>query len=102
MSNIKKEVEELLKCAISDEQYHEALEMAKKKQKYIYEQDNRKCVMEDWYLAILTKEYVVNLAFSRFTMDLCRALNGSNMEKERSAQSTNTPTTNHIVPVFAE
>ena len=95
----KKEVEELLKCKITDKQFHEALEYAKKKQAYIYEQEPREVVMQHWYLVKLTEEYVRSLCLSKFTMDLCRKL--SNMEKEHLAQHRGTPTINHIVTVSA-
>ena len=32
----KRDVEELLKCSISDEMYRDALESARRKQKYIF------------------------------------------------------------------
>lgn len=96
---VKKEVEELLGFEISDHQFKEALEYAKKKQAYIYEQEPRESVMKHWYLVKLTEEYVRNLAFSQFTMDLCRKL--SNMEKEHLEQNEGTPTSNHIVTVSA-
>ena len=54
----------------------------------------------DWgYLVKLTEEYVRSLAFSKFTMDLCRALR--DMEKEHSASCQSAPTDNHIVAVPA-
>lgn len=95
----KKEVEELLKYKITDKQFHEALEYAKKKQAYIYEQEPREVVMQHWYLVKLTEEYVRSLVLSKFTMDLCRKL--SNMEKEHLAQHGGTQTSNHIVTVSA-
>ena len=36
----KRAVMELLKCEITDEQFEEALEYAKKKQNYIFQKDN--------------------------------------------------------------
>ena len=83
----KEEVEELLGCVITDEQFNEALEYARRKQEYI------------WYLVKLTEEYVRSLAFSKFTMDLCSAL--CDMEKEHSVKNQSAPTDNHIVAVPA-
>lgn len=85
MSEIVKreEVEELLGCVITDEQFNEALEYARRKQKYIYKQEHRAVVFQHWYFVKLTEEYVRSLAFSKFTMDLCRTLR--DMEKEHSA-----------------
>lgn len=100
MENVKKqEVEELLKCEITDEQFREALECAQRKQEYIYRREQRPVVLQHWYLVKLTEEYVRNLAFSKFTMDLCRTLR--DMEKEHSASCQSAPTDNHIVAVPA-
>lgn len=101
MSKIVKkgEVEELLGCVITDEQFNEALEYAKRKQKYIYGREHRAVVLQHWYLVKLTEEYVRSLAFSRFTMDLCSALR--DMEKEHSVKNQSAPTDNHIVAVPA-
>lgn len=95
----KQEVEELLKCRITNEQFEEALECAKQKQAYIYRLEQRPVVLQHWYLVKLTEEYVRSLAFSRFTMDLCRTLR--DMEKEHSAKDQSAPTDNHIVAVPA-
>lgn len=70
----KKEVEELLGCEITDEQFEEALKYARHKQEYIYQREHRQVVLQHWYLVKLTEEYVRSLAFSKFTMDLCRTL----------------------------
>ena len=75
----RQEVEELLGFAITDEQLQEALECARRKQEYIYQRERRPVVLQHWYLVKLTEEYVRSLAFSKFTMDLCRALR--DMEK---------------------
>lgn len=95
----KREVEELLGCAITDEQFNEALEYAKRKQEYIYNREQRAVVLQHWYLVKLTEEYVRSLAFSKFTMDLCSTLR--DMEKEHSAICQSAPTDNHIVAVPA-
>lgn len=91
----KREVEELLGCEITDEQFEQALKYARHKQKYIYQREQRKVVLQHWYLVKLTEEYVRNLAFSKFTMDLCSALR--DMEKECSDKVRNTLVINHIV-----
>ena len=70
----KKEVEELLGCEITDEQFEEALKYARHKQEYIYQRERRQVVLQHWYLVKLTEEYVRSLAFSKFTMDLCATL----------------------------
>lgn len=100
-SGIKKEeVEDLLKCSITDEQFAEAYEYALKKQAYIYKQQQRPVVLQHWYLVKLTEEYVRNLAFSKFTMDLCRTLR--DMEKEHQAKNNpGAPQDNHILTVSA-
>ncbi len=61
--------------------------------------ERRPVVLEHWYLVKLTEEYVRSLAFSKFTMDLCRTLR--DMEKEHSANCQSAPTDNHIVAVPA-
>lgn len=101
MSKIVKkgEVEELLGCMITDEQFNKALGYARKKQEYIYNRDQRAVVLRHWYLVKLTEEYVRSLAFSRFTMDLCSTLH--DMEKEHSVKNQSAPTDNHIVTVPA-
>lgn len=91
----KREVEELLGCVITDEQFNEALEYARRKQEYIYNREQQAVVLQHWYLVELTEEYVRNLAFSKFTMDLCSALR--DMEKEHSAICQSTPTDNFVM-----
>ncbi len=92
----KKEVEELLGYSISDSQFEEALRCAERKQKYIYEREKRSVVLQHWYLVKLTEEYVRSLAFSKFTVDLCRELR--NMEKEHLTHCVKgAPTATHIV-----
>lgn len=92
----KKEVEELLGYSISDRQFEEALRCAERKQKYIYEREKRSVVLQHWYLVKLTEECVRSLAFSKFTVDLCRELR--NMEKEHLTHCVKgAPTATHIV-----
>lgn len=95
----KREVEELLGCEITDEQFEEALKYARHKQEYIYQRERRQVVLQHWYLVKLTEEYVRSLAFSKFTMDLCRTL--QDMEKEHPIINQSAPTNNHIVAVPA-
>ena len=91
----KQEVEELLGFGITDEQLREALECARRKQEYIYQLEQRPVVLQHWYLVKLTEEYVRSLAFSKFTMDLCRTLR--DMEKEHSANCQSAQMDTHIV-----
>lgn len=95
----REEVARLLGCEITDEQFNEALEYAKRKQDYIYKMNRRPVALQHWYLVKLTEEYVRSLAFSRFTMDLCRTLR--NMEKEHPAKSQGATTDTHIVALPA-
>lgn len=95
----REEVEELLGYEITDEQFNEALEYARRKQEYIYNREHQKIVLQHGYLVKLTEEYVRSLAFSKFTMDLCSELRY--MEKEHSVKNQSTPTDNHIVAVPA-
>ena len=80
---MKMEVEQLLGCPITDEQYIEAFKYAKDKQEYIYKQEHRVAVMQRWYLVKLIEEYVRSLEFSRLTMDLCKKRD--DLEKEYPA-----------------
>ena len=80
---MKMEVEQLLGCHITDEQYIEAFKYAKDKQDYIYKQEHRAAVMQRWYLVKLIEEYVRSLEFSKLTMDLCKKRD--DMEKEYPA-----------------
>lgn len=89
----KREVEELLRCEITDEQFEEALKYAGHKQEYIYQREPRQAVLQHWYLVKLTEEYVRSIAFSKFTMDLCRK---HDMEKEHPIDRS-AHTNNHIV-----
>ena len=91
----KEEVEELLRCRISDGQFEKALKYARDKQGYIYQRDKRPVVLQHWYLVKLTEEYVRNLAFSEYTMDLCEKLR--NVEKERPEKEKGAQMDNHIV-----
>ncbi len=95
MEIAKNEVEELLRHEITDEHFIEALEYAKRKQAYIYSQEQRTVVLQRWYLTQLTKEYVISLAFSKLTTDLCRTLR--DMEKEHLFSELGAPTDNHIL-----
>lgn len=96
----KEEVEELLGFSITDEQFLEALEYAKRKQTYIFERDERAVVMQHWYLVKLTEEYVRSLALSKFTMDLCRRI--TDMEKEHQVnKNLGAPQDTHIITVSA-
>ncbi len=91
----RKEAEVLFGSSITDSMFEEALSYAKRKQAYIYQREGRKVVMQRWYLLELVKEYVRNLAFSRFTMDLCREV--CNMEKERPQKQQALTKDSHIV-----
>lgn len=91
----KEEIEELLGCEITNEQFQEALKYAVHKQNYTYQLEQDQRILQHWYLVKLTEEYVRNLAFSKFTMDLCRTLR--NMEKEHSVKNQSALTHNHIV-----
>lgn len=96
----KEEVEELLGCRITDGQFEKALGYARDKQVYIYQRDKRPVVLQRWYLVKLTEEYVRNLAFSKFTMDLCSTLR--DMEKEHSAICQSAPTDKNTIAVPVE
>lgn len=95
----KEEVQELLGFEITDEQFEEALGFAQRKQQHIYDREARPVTLQHWYLVKLTEEYVRSLAFSRYTLDLCRTKR--NMEKEHSASCQSAHKDNHIVIVSA-
>ena len=95
----KEEVEALLGYEITAQQFEEALKYARHKQEYIYQSEGRTVTLQQWYLVKLTEEYVRNLAFSKFTMDLCRTL--SDMEKEHLLNYKGAQLDNHIVAVTA-
>lgn len=84
---------------ITAEQFDEALKYARHKQAYIYQSEGRAVTLQHWYLVKLTEEYVRSLAFSKFTMDLCRTL--SDMEKEHLVKDRSALTDIHIVTVTA-
>lgn len=85
----KREVEELLHATIGDELFRDALEMAKRKQAYIYSKDRRPAVLQRWYLVKLTEECARSISFSRFTMAICQRMN--NMEKRTGPKATALP-----------
>ena len=95
----KKEIEDIIGCEIGEAEFTEALQFAKRKQEYIFQQEQRPVIKEHWYLVMLTEEYVRNLAFSRFTMDLCRFAH--DMEKEHLFNEQGTPKDNHIITLSA-
>ncbi len=70
----KEEVEALLRYEITDKEFQEALQYAKHMQEYIYEQEHRPVVLQNWYLVKLTEEYVRILNFSKYTKNLCKTL----------------------------
>lgn len=70
----KEEVEKLLGYEISEENFEEALDHAKRKQKLLSKIDKRPVIMEHWYLIMLIKEYVEICAFSKFTVERCKRL----------------------------
>lgn len=95
-NNISKEqIENLVGHAISDAQFGKALECAARKQTCAYENEKNPVVLQDWYLVKLTEEYVRNLAFSEFTMELYKELH--NMKKEHLFKEQGTHTHNYIV-----
>ena len=85
----KEEVQELLGFNITDKQFEEALACALRKQWFIYSREARPEILKHWYLVRLTEEYVRSLAFSRYTLDLCRVIH--NMEKEHPADARALP-----------
>lgn len=97
MQKIKKEVETLLGFEITEELFKTAYSYAERKQKLIYEQQQKAVVLEKWYLIQLTMEHVKSLVFSEFSLGLIRTM--CNMEKEHPFTEQGTPQANHIVPV---
>jgi hypothetical protein len=93
----KEEVEQRIGTNISDKDFQMALTQAEHKQEYIYSREHRLVVMQDWYLTELTVEYVISLAFSKMTQDICNILR--NMEKEHLVEDQDALEVNHIVAV---
>ena len=87
---IRENIESELNTALTDEQFEEAYEMAAMKQQFIFAREHRAVIMSLWYLEMLVMEYVRNLAFSHYTMDLCEVCGN---KKERSSEQTSTHTT---------
>ena len=85
----KAEVQEILGFSITDEQFEEALACAHRKQQYIYDCEARAATLQHGYLVKLTEECVRSLAFSHYTLDLCRIIH--NMEKEHPADARMLP-----------
>lgn len=94
----KEEVQGLLGSGITDAQFEEALGYAQRKQQYIYGREKRPDTLQRWYLVKLTEEYVRRLAFSHYTLGLCR---NHNMEKEHSASARAPYKDIHIVSIPA-
>jgi hypothetical protein len=93
----KKEVELILGTNISDDDFQTALTQARHKQEYIYSKEHRHAVKQEWYLAELTAEYVISLAFSKYTQNICNILR--NMEKEHPVEDQDALVANPIVAV---
>lgn len=89
----KEDVERVMNCQISDEEFLLAVEQAKHKQKYLFDKEKRANIMEYHYLVMLAAEQVKSNALSRFT--LARAYR--DMEKEHLFIERGTPPTNHIL-----
>jgi len=89
---MKMEVEQLLGCPITDEQYIEAFKYAKDKQDYIRKQEHRATVMQRWYLVKLIEEYVRSLEFSKLTIDLCKKCDGMKKSALHKAKALSTAT----------
>lgn len=70
----KKEVEKLLGHDVTDGEFKEALEHARRKQELLSKIDKRPVITEHWYLITLIKEYIEICAFSRFTLERCKRL----------------------------
>ena len=61
----KKEVEELLGCEITDEQFEEALKYARHKQEYIYQRERRQVVLQHSHASLLISQGVNVAVISR-------------------------------------
>lgn len=84
---IRKNIENELNTKLTDEQFEEAYEMAAMKQQFIFAREHRNVIMSIWYLEMLVLEYVRNLAFSHYTMDLCEVCGN---KKEHLSNTTST------------
>lgn len=96
-NTFKQEVEKTVGREISEEEFQNALLYAGNKQKYIYSREHRPVIMQEWYLVQLTSEYVISLAFSKLTQDICNILH--NMEKEHPVEDQDALVANPIVAV---
>ncbi len=76
----KKELETALGSNITDSMFNEVSGYARKKQEYIYQHGGSKVVLEHWYLVKLAEEYARNLAFSKFTINLCEVIYNTGKE----------------------
>ena len=94
---IRENIENELNTKLTDEQFEEAYEMyaeivkagemAAMKQQFIFAREHRNVIMSIWYLEMLVLEYVRNLAFSHYTMDLCEVCGN---KKEHLSNTTST------------
>ena len=85
----KREVEELLHATIGDELFRDALEMAKRKQAYIYSKDRRPAVLQRWYLV---KHFIFPFHYGHLQKD-------EQYGKENRTKGHGSPTCNHIVTI---
>lgn len=66
------ELENWMNGTVSEQMFGNALEHAKHKQRYLFEQTGNEAVMQHWYLVQLTAEYVSSLTLSEYTMTLIK------------------------------
>lgn len=91
---IRENIENELNTKLTDEQFEEAYEMAAMKQQFVFAREHRNVIMSIWYLEMLVLEYVRNLAFSHYTMDLCEVC-GNKKSTYQTRQALTKPL--HIV-----
>lgn len=63
----REEVESWCGCAVDERLFKTALEHARHKQTYLYEQTGRQVIMQHWYLIQLTAECACSLALTEYT-----------------------------------
>lgn len=80
----KREIEEMIGCGITDDQFSKALGHAVVKQKRIYECRKDTAVLQHQYLVGLVCECASDLVLSRAFLSLYRSVG---IEKERWAES---------------
>lgn len=82
----REEVENWMNDTVSEQMFELALEHARYKQNYLYEQTGRQVIMQRWYLIQLTAECACSLALTEYTQERIMNRAGKAEREEMNGQ----------------